>query len=965
VLTMASENWNANHIRLLVNESATKANIRDAILWMANNANTEDTCLFFFSGHGEQSIDDNGDELDGLDESLRTYYNETILDDELEEWIGEVKAQKVAAILDACYTGGVLTPFQIEEVHEPDGFARDLEKANCVVFASGRINEVGQVFYDLKNGLFTYYVVQGLWGAADKDGDDKISVRELYDYTYPRIVKRLDIYESHYPQHPLLWPEDNIANKLYLVKLKTHIPKQIRVPMEYRTVQGAVEAAMPGDTIEVPTGTYNENLIINKPLTINAPSGKAIIQSVDTSLPCIIITADNVSISGLNCQGGLFGIEHSKSNNSTLTNNIVSNNVHGIYLIDSSQNIISNNNAFLNEGCGIFLNNCSTHNKIIGNNASNNSQNGIHLECSSSNIIDGNNATNNGDIGILLLDSGNTTLSNNLMTGNLYNFGVEGDSTSDFYNDVDISNLVDGKPIYYLVDAFGDVIDSSSNPGTVYCINCDSITIKDLTFTNNLAGIVFTNTSNSKIQNNYLSTNQAGIVLYESGSNTITGNNARNNSYYGIHLQYSGNNTLRNNLMTGNLYNFGVEGDSTSDFYNDADISNLVDGKPIYYLNGASGIVINSSSNAGTVYCINCDRITIKDLTFTNNFVGIGFRNTNNSSIENNSISENIVSIAFNQSSNNSIAGNNASNNSEGIFLVNNANSNVIKGNKVSNNIFGIDLEGSSANTIVGNIVCNNIEGLFLINYSNSNAIKGNKVSNNFDGIYVENTISNNIYLNNFISNNVNLYSGNSTNIWNSTEKITYFYKRKTYENYLGNHWGNYMGSDSNNDGIDDTPYNIDTDSDNYPLMASFEDFLLVETIFDTGASANPYPSFSGRHEGKIKPSVDIVVSKMYTYPCAGTGGHTKSIKLYENDALKASGNWSGYQHDWQNITITPSVTLKEGREYRYVIETGSYPQIIHVHNYTDAIGGTITCDEFTDANGHTYDNWIPAIRLS
>jgi len=50
VLTMASENWNANHIRLLVNESATKANIRDAIRWMANNANTEDTCLFFFSG---------------------------------------------------------------------------------------------------------------------------------------------------------------------------------------------------------------------------------------------------------------------------------------------------------------------------------------------------------------------------------------------------------------------------------------------------------------------------------------------------------------------------------------------------------------------------------------------------------------------------------------------------------------------------------------------------------------------------------------------------------------------------------------------------------------------------------------------------------------------------------------------------------------------------------------------------
>ena len=86
--------------------------------------------------------------------------------------------------------------------------------------------------------------------------------------------------------------------------------------------------------------------------------------------------------------------------------------------------------------------------------------------------------------------------------------------------------------------------------------------------------------------------------------------------------------------------------------------------------------------------------------------------------------------------------------------------------------------------------------------------------------------------------------------------------------------------------------------------------------------------------------------------------------KLYENDALKASGNWNGYQHDWHNITITPSVTLRKGQEYRYVIETGSYPQIIHEHEYTDAIGGTITCDKFADVNWKVYTDWIPAIRL-
>jgi hypothetical protein len=46
------------------------------------------------------------------------------------------------------------------------------------------------------------------------------------------------------------------------------------------------------------------------------------------------------------------------------------------------------------------------------------------------------------------------------------------------------------------------------------------------------------------------------------------------------------------------------------------------------------------------------------------------------------------------------------------------------------------------------------------------------------------------------------------------------------------------------------------------------------------------------------------------------------------------------------------------------VIETGSYPQIIHVPEYKAVTGGTITCDKFTAVNGRTYDNWIPAIRL-
>ena len=78
-----------------------------------------------------------------------------------------------------------------------------------------------------------------------------------------------------------------------------------------------------------------------------------------------------------------------------------------------------------------------------------------------------------------------------------------------------------------------------------------------------------------------------------------------------------------------------------------------------------------------------------------------------------------------------------------------------------------------------------------------------------------------------------------------------------------------------------------------------------------------------GTHEGEIKPSDSITVSTLYTYPCAGTGEHTESIELYdENDTLIANGTWNGYIGDYCNITIpnktgeAPYVTLLKGHKY-------------------------------------------------
>ena len=132
--------------------------------------------------------------------------------------------------------------------------------------------------------------------------------------------------------------------------------------------------------------------------------------------------------------------------------------------------------------------------------------------------------------------------------------------------------------------------------------------------------------------------------------------------------------------------------------------------------------------------------------------------------------------------------------------------------------------------------------------------------------------------------------------------------------------------------------------------------------IFDTGPPQNPYPSIMGTHYGTITPNQTIIATKLYTYSCAGTGGHTEYARIW-NATWNATATWDGYKGDWHNITFDKPVVLLAGETYFYEIRTGSYPQIHH----TSALlteNGWINCTEFVDANGNKYDDWIPAIRL-
>ncbi|CAM8933354.1 unnamed protein product [Rhodiola kirilowii] len=91
----------------------TKKNIRLAMYWLIQGCQQGDSLVFYYSGHGSQKKDLNGDEIDGFDEAICPMDFVTqglILDDEINDKIVKPipHGVKLHAIIDSCHSGTVL-----------------------------------------------------------------------------------------------------------------------------------------------------------------------------------------------------------------------------------------------------------------------------------------------------------------------------------------------------------------------------------------------------------------------------------------------------------------------------------------------------------------------------------------------------------------------------------------------------------------------------------------------------------------------------------------------------------------------------------------------------------------------------------------------------------------------------------------------------------------------------------------
>jgi parallel beta-helix repeat protein len=209
----------------------------------------------------------------------------------------------------------------------------------------------------------------------------------------------------------------------------------------WNTIQEGINDAKDGDMVFVYSGTYYENVVVNRTITLQGDDRtNAIIDAGGGTEDVVNVTANNCTISGFTVRNGNYGIRLYKSNNNTImSSNARSNNQDGIDLLWSNNNTITNNTVNANS---IGIHSChSDNNQILNNLLYSNRNYGIKLTDSSNySIVSGNIVRLNDDIGIALGGSSNNTVLDNVITNNGWGIYLTESSNNLIYHNSIIRN---------------------------------------------------------------------------------------------------------------------------------------------------------------------------------------------------------------------------------------------------------------------------------------------------------------------------------------------------------------------------------------------------------------------------------------------------------------------------------------------------------------------------------------------
>ncbi|MGA1740546.1 MAG: pre-peptidase C-terminal domain-containing protein [Pseudohongiellaceae bacterium] len=160
----------------LLDRDATVENVRAAFAELSTRMESDDTFVFFYSGHGGQEQRAGGfvaSDADGYDETL-ALSNNTITDDEVNELFNQLSAGTQLIILDSCFSGG----FAKDVISRPGRMGLFSSDEDVPSLVAGKFQAGGYLSYFFQDAI--------TGGNADFDGDNSINAMELSQYIHER-----------------------------------------------------------------------------------------------------------------------------------------------------------------------------------------------------------------------------------------------------------------------------------------------------------------------------------------------------------------------------------------------------------------------------------------------------------------------------------------------------------------------------------------------------------------------------------------------------------------------------------------------------------------------------------------------------------------------------------------------------------------------------------------------------------
>lgn len=223
---------------LLLDGEATAKNIRSAIgTKIPRRAGEKDMVYVYYAGHGAPVMDLRSRSRDGLEKYLVP--TDAELDDlratgigmdEVQKFFGWIESKQVLFFIDSCYSGeaGGRTfqnpNYQGRHVMSAEFLEELASSEGRFVVTACDVNEVSLETPDMQHGLFTYYLMEGLKGLADRDQDGQVAVQELYEYVYDNVSRHARQLGGR--MHPI--QKGSIKGKIVLTQYETAAQKRAK-----------------------------------------------------------------------------------------------------------------------------------------------------------------------------------------------------------------------------------------------------------------------------------------------------------------------------------------------------------------------------------------------------------------------------------------------------------------------------------------------------------------------------------------------------------------------------------------------------------------------------------------------------------------------------------------------------------------------------------------------------------------